>query len=260
MTSSPKPFCAIRASFHAAGFVALVGALILPYALLRLVSSSQHPRIARLFFKGCLRLTGLRVAVTGASAPGVDMVVANHVSYLDIPALGALLSHGVFVAKGEVAQWPLFGFLARLAGTEFIARNASQAAQHCQALASRLNDGTTLIAFPEGTSSDGWDVLPFKSTLFAALDISQRGGMVQPVSIAYDHAGCAWYGDMTLAGHLWRRFGALDAVVNVTFHDPVYRADFPDRKQLAKYCEAVVRDGVTAGRFLPDPALAAAAE
>jgi len=197
-----KPFCSIRAILHAVGFIALVSTLVLPYGLLRMVSSNHAPRIARLFFKGCLRLTGLRLSVCGTVAPGADMVVSNHVSYLDIPVLGALLSHSVFVAKSEVVRWPLFGFLARLAGTEFIVRNTAQAPQHCLALAKRLNEGAALIAFPEGTSTDGWDVRPFKSTLFAALDMSQRSGRVQPVSIAYDHGPGAWYGAMTWVGQL----------------------------------------------------------
>lgn len=245
-------------------FLGMVLGLLGPYVVMLALWPKQRHRIAALFFKGCLKLTGIRPIISGAPAPGATLFAANHVSYLDIPVLGAVLSDAVFVAKREVAKWPLFGFLARLAGTEFVARSGADAHGQCLKLAQRLNANAALIVFPEGTSTDGLEVRPFKSALFAALDLSHGAGQVQPVSIVYDRSACAWHGDMTLAPHLWQMFNEPGGKVRVTFHEPVFRADFPDRKALAKYCEGVVRDAIDAARFTPknpmeDP-LAAAAE
>ncbi|HEY9163527.1 MAG TPA: lysophospholipid acyltransferase family protein [Magnetovibrio sp.] len=193
-------------------------------------------------------------------APGTTLYAANHVSYLDILVLGAVLSDGVFVAKSDVASWPLFGFLARLAGSEFIQRNPLKAQAQCQALAQRLHGGDSLIVFPEGTSTDGTGVKSFKSTLFAALDLAPGLGRVQPLTLVYRNPACAWHGDMSLAPHVWEMFLAPGGRVEVIFHDPVYRADFPDRKQLAKYCEVVVRDALEAELFVSSEPRSLAAE
>lgn len=250
----------IWAALRAGGLIALIGVLVGPYAVLTVIGPRQRHRVAALFFAGCLKLTGIRLSVSGWAAPGTTLFAANHASYLDIVVLGSVLSHGVFVAKSEVARWPLFGFLARLAGSEFIARNPAEAQRQCHGLAKRLHAGDSLIVFPEGTSSDGTCVKPFKSTLFAALDLAPCAGRVQPVTLVYRNSACAWYGDMTLAPHLWQMFKSAGGLVEVVFHDPVFRADFPDRKQLAKYCEVVIRDGLDAALFVSSQALPLAAE
>lgn len=255
MSGSP-----LRPALRAALLLGWVAVLLGPYVILLALWPKQRHRVAALFFKGCLRLTGLTISVTGWPAPRTSLFAVNHVSYLDIPVLGVLLGDGVFVAKNEVAGWPLLGFLARLAGTEFIARLPADARNQCYALAKRLDAGAALIVFPEGTSSPGKDVRPFKTTLFAALDFSRRAGRVQPVSIAYDNDDCAWHGDMTLTPHLWALLGRSGGRVNVTFHDPIFRTDFPDRKALAKYCEAVVKDAVKDAHFTPSAAWPIAAE
>lgn len=250
----------IRGTLRAAGLIALIGVLIGPYAVLTVLWPRQRHRVATLFFAGCLKLTGIRLTVNGWAAPGTTLFAANHASYLDIVVLGSLLGHGVFVAKSEVASWPLFGFLARLARSEFIVRNPLHAQRQCHGLAKRLQAGDSLIVFPEGTSSDGTLVKPFKSTLFAALDLAPSLGRVQPVTLVYRNPACAWHGDMTLAPHLWQMFTCSGGLVEVVFHDAVFRADFPDRKQLAKYCEVVIRDGLDATRFASFEALPLAAE
>lgn len=249
-----------RAVLNAMLFFGLVLGSVGPYMILLAVLPKHRHRVAALFFKGCLKLTGLRLTINGWPAAHTALFAANHASYLDIPVLGAALSDAVFVAKGEVAQWPLFGFLARLARTEFIARNTAEAHVQCLALAKRLNGGEALIVFPEGTSTDGHDVRPFKSTLFAALDMSHSAEQVQPVSIVYDRSSCAWFGDMTLAPHLWNMFGLPGGRVVVTFHEPVFKTDFADRKTLARHCEAVVRGALTEARFTGTDPIAVAAE
>lgn len=215
-------------------------------------------RIALLWNRLGCRICGLRLWVNGEPSREDGLVyVANHVSYLDIPVLGSLVD-ATFVAKSEVSGWPLFGLLARLQRTVFVSRNLRRANADIGKLRTRLDGGERLIVFPEGTSSDGRHVLPFKTSLFGA--VHDRDGdaryWVQPVSIAYpryadgrplilglqDHY--AWYGEMTLLDHLLGVFALKGALVEVTFHPPVRADQFEGRKQLAEHCETVVADGV----------------
>lgn len=222
------------------------------------------------FHKQCCRILGIKIERRGRqSRKRPTLYVANHVSYLDIPVLGALI-RGAFVAKSEVRSWPLFGFLATLQDTAFVARRPSRTARHRDELASRLASGQSLILFPEGTSGDGNRVLPFKSALLSVADSGPAGDslVVQPVSVAYTKLDdlplgrglrpfFAWYGDMDLAPHLWQLAGLGRLTVVVQFHPPVTLAEFGSRKALANHCQAEVARGVAAaltGRK-PKPAL-----
>lgn len=245
-------FSAVRAGVNLGLFVGLVGVLLGPYVLLLTLAPRKRHHVAKLFFKGCAALTGLRLNISGNVGDGVVLFAANHASYLDIPVMGATIGSGIFVAKSEVAEWPLFGFLARISRTVFISRNVSDAAQQRVLLAGRMNKGSSLILFPEGTSTNGSHIRPFKSTLFAALDDVDRESWVQPVSIIYARhrngelmsqaarEEYTWFGDMTLAPHLLNVFGAKGCEVDIVFHEPLNAGDFSDRKLLAKSCEDTV--------------------
>jgi 1-acyl-sn-glycerol-3-phosphate acyltransferase len=180
---------------------------------------------------------------------GPVLFVANHVSYLDIVALGSMLE-GSFVAKAEVARWPVIGFLCRLQKTVFVERRAASVGAQIGVLHQRLDAGDNLILFPEGTSSDGNRVLPFKSALFRAA-AAHCGGepvRVQPVTIAYSRFDglpmgrnlrpyFAWYGDMTLLRHLWTGLGMGRPGVDVVFHPSVTLGDFASHTELAQHCQ-----------------------
>lgn len=130
----------------------------------------RHPAAKwwpRVYHKGCCRLLGIRVAVEGEmhKEPPV-LFVCNHTSYLDIVIMGSLFQ-GSFISKADVADWPLFGFLAKLQRTLFIDRRVRSTADQRDVIADRLKEPTNLVLFPEGTSGDGNRVLPFKSALFA---------------------------------------------------------------------------------------------
>jgi 1-acyl-sn-glycerol-3-phosphate acyltransferase len=143
--------------------------------------------LPRWYHRRCLRILGFTVERRGRPVRGHPrLFVSNHMSYLDIMIIGALV-RGSFVAKSEVKAWPLFGWLARLQETVFVARRASHSAGQKDEIAQRLQVGDDLILFPEGTSSNGEHVLPFKSALFAvASDWGAHHPLhVQPVSIAY---------------------------------------------------------------------------
>lgn len=199
------------------------------------------------------RVVGLCVRGEGEIATGKSIFfVSNHVSYFDIIALGSILQ-GNFVAKSDVATWPIFGPLARLCGTLFIERRSTGAIKQVDIIRSRLERGDSLIVFPEGTSSDGSRVLPFKSTLFAAVE--GKAIIVQPISIHYSRLNgmpigrayrpfYAWYGDMDLAPHLWSALSLGVAEVVIRFHAPVRASTFSDRKTLAKYCHAQISRGL----------------
>ena len=197
---------------------------------------------------------GMPLCISGKPMQHHGAIVANHASWLDIFALNAM-QNIYFVAKSEVAGWVGIGWLARATGTEFIARKSSQAAVQRRVFEDRLNAGHRLVFFPEGTSSDGLRVLPFKSTLFAAFFEPElkRSLWVQPVSVVY-HAPedqeprfYGWWGDMDFAPHLLRVLGqSPQGRVEVIFHDPLKVDEFSDRKVLAQACEDKVRSGLRA--------------
>lgn len=201
-------------------------------------------------------LLGIRHRITGQPLAGPGAVVSNHVSWLDIFALNAR-KRVHFVAKSEVARWPGIGFLARLVGTVFIDRDRRQARAQTALFEARLKSGQRLLFFPEGTSSDGLQVLPFKPTLFEAFFVPDLRPLmrIQAVTLCYtappgqDPRFYGWWGDMEFGGHLLRVLAAApQGAVRVVYHPPVAAADFPDRKALAAHLERLVRGAMPPDR------------
>lgn len=243
-------------------------------AIAMIVSRRLAIEIPTLYHRIQCRILGLNVVARGEMSSALPtLFVSNHVSYLDILALASIIE-GSFIAKAEVAGWPLFGLLSKLHRTVFVERRGIKAAHHRDQILARLALRENLILFPEGTSDDGNRVLPFKSALFsvAQSEFEGRPLPVQPVSIAYTcldgmpmgrnfRAYYAWYGDMSLASHLWAWLGLGVVTAEVTFHPPVTFAAKGSRKELAQYCHSVVAESVSesiAGR--PAKALAAPPE
>jgi 1-acyl-sn-glycerol-3-phosphate acyltransferase len=199
-------------------------------------------------------LFGIRMHVTGTPIQdrGV-LMVANHTSYFDILAIGGAAKLS-FVAKAEVANWPLFGRFAKLQRTIFVNRERKSATGDVRdIIRDRLLEGDALMLFPEGTSNDGNFVLPFKSALMGAAEVTvghDPNGEpiyppVQPVSVAYTKVHglpmgrenrplYAWYGDMDLVPHLWEAevTGPIDVAIH--FHPPLYVNQVGGRKALAQ--------------------------
>ena len=176
--------------------------------------------------------------------------VANHSSWLDIFVLNSC-ARVYFVSKAEVSAWPLIGWLARATGTVFIRRSRQDAAQQTEMFRTRLQNGHRLMFFPEGTSTDGLRVLPFKSSLFEAFFASDDACTdlwIQPVSVAFfapperSAAFYGWWGDMEFGTHfiktlsVWRH-----GHVEMRFNAPRRVADFSSRKDLAGALEADIR-------------------
>jgi 1-acyl-sn-glycerol-3-phosphate acyltransferase len=169
-------------------------------------------------------------------------LVANHLSYLDILVFSAL-SPCVFVSKKEVRSWPLFGLMAWMAGTVFVDRNRSADTHRANhEMTEALADGAVVVLFPEGTSSDGTGVLPFRPALFEAAVKSEAD--VSSACISYEVKGgsvsndvCYW-GSMTFFPHLLRLLSKAKIQAKVRFSDEIRR--FSDRKLAAQVTQSVV--------------------
>ena len=209
------------------------------------------PHITVAVCRLALRILGLRVHTQGAPMDHPGAIVANHSTWLDIFALNAACPL-YFVAKSEVAGWAGIGWLARATGTVFVRRERREAQAQKTELETRLLAGHRLLFFPEGTSTDGQLVLPFKPTLFAAFfsEALRDQLWVQPVSLRYE-AGAqnlprhyAWWGDMEFAGHLLKILATKrQGSVHLVWHDPLRVSEFGDRKALAQQAEAAVQGG-----------------
>jgi len=224
--------------------------------------------LPRFYHRSCCRILGLRVRRIGRPTQARPVLFAvNHISYLDITVLGSLLPVS-FIAKREVASWPLFGWLARLQRSVFIDRQVRSTREQRDSIAGRLAANEALILFAEGTSSDGNRILPFKSALFSVADHATTGPVtVQPVSIAYTRLDgmpigrrlrplFAWYGSMAMAPHLWTMIGLGTVEIVVEFHRPTTLVECGSRKLLARYCEERVAAGLASavsGRRRPPP-------
>jgi len=241
-------------------YATLTLALIPVQVVLRQLGSSHAARLPMAYHRWCCRILGIRVVVRGTMETSRPMLfVANHSSYSDITVLGSVIN-GSFVAKAEVASWPLFGYLAKLQNSVFVDRAGIKAREQRDGMIKRLSAGDNLILFPEGTSDDGNHVLPFKSALFSVAQHRLESGdtiKIQPVSIAYTRLDdmptgralkpyFAWYGDMELVSHMWELAGLGLITVEVVFHPTVAMSAFDSRKALAVHCHEAVSAGLSA--------------
>lgn len=248
--------------------VVLVGLVIL--LAIRLIERPLYgqgrpvtPHITQIVCKIAFWIMGLRRAVIGTPMRHRGAVVANHTSWLDIFSLNAA-QRIYFVSKSEVASWPGIGWLAKATGTLFIERNPKHARKQTEVFQQRLLDNHRLLFFPEGTSTDGLQVLPFKTTLFQSFFAPELRDViwVQPVTVLYtapdgtDPRFYGWWGDMSFGGHLLRTLASLrQGQVTTIYHTPLAVADFENRKALAQACEAQVRAAhPSAGLATPNPA------
>lgn len=241
-------------------FVLTYGGLIL-LLLLRLIEAPLFgrsrpitPHITRAVSRAALAILGIGYCVEGKPMGLPGAVVANHSSWLDIFALNACQTV-YFVSKAEVARWPVIGWLARATGTVFIARDPKEAKAQQALFEARIRAGHRLLFFPEGTSTDGLRVLPFKSSLFEAFYSHglEHAMHIQPVTVHYqappgrEDRFYGWWGTMSFFPHFFLTLATLrQGKVCLTFHAPVRVDAFASRKDLAAYCEATVRGALVA--------------
>jgi len=220
-------------------------------AVLLAVPGGGKVGFARMYHAVLCRLIGLRVQVIGvAAAERPVLFLSNHSSWLDILVLGGTLK-ACFVSKSEVGGWPVIGLVARLGRTVFVSRSRGATGREADVMRTRLESGDSLILFPEGTSSDGTRVLPFRSAFLATAGAARQ---VQPVSLVYDRLGglpaCrrdrpifAWYGDMDIGSHFWRLARRSGLRATVLLHEPFDPSLLPDRKSLAAETGRIVSVG-----------------
>lgn len=251
---------AVRAIRRLLGLLVLTSVSMPGQSVALTLPGRAKVRFARLYWSGFCRVLGLRVRVIGEPVTVGDglsesgrpvLFVSNHSSWLDIPVLGAILP-ACFVAKGEIAGWPLIGTVARLGRTVFVSRSRASMGREIAAMRAVLDRGDNLILFPEGTTSDGSRVMRFRPSFLALAEDGRS--LVQPVSVVYDRLSglptgratrpvFAWYGDMDIASHYWQFARHQGLRASVVLHKPIDPRDFPDRKSLSQAVWAVVAEG-----------------
>lgn len=236
-TRAPRTHAALRLT---AGILAvLAGVALSPLTVP--VGRRARRALTRLWCRTVLRGFGVRVQVTGAPpCPGPQLVVANHISWLDIPLVAAVLP-GRMVAKQEVRHWPVLGPLAARGGTLFLDRDRLRSLPGLvRTMAGALDAGFRVVVFPEGSTWCGRAQGRFRPAAFqAALD---AGAPVQPVRIAYRPLGPAPYvGDDTLGASLWRIVTAGRLTAELRLLDPIPPGRHPDRRALARAAQDAVR-------------------
>lgn len=220
--------------------------------------------VPQFWHKGIAAIIGLKTVVNGAAmAREQTIFVGNHLSYLDIFALGSVI-RASFIAKEEIAGWPVIGFLSTVQQTAFISRSGGQAKKVANSLAAMLKVGKGLILFPEGTSTDGRAILPFKSSLFSLVrdETSGKAIQIQPFTVSLLEtdgkpvAGgpetplnggrdlYAWWGDMDFAPHFWKFLTTSGAKLQITFHPVIKPQPEHDRKILSKASWDIVNQGL----------------
>ena len=213
-------------------------------------AAGRHARIGW-WSAGVLRAMGVGLQVNGRPRPGATLLVANHVSWLDIAALHAAVPHARFVAKADVQGWPLLGWLVRGAGTLFIARErARDAVRVVHSMAQALRDGQTVAVFPEGTTGPGELPLPFHANLLQAAITTATP--VQPAVLRFADArhrfspAVVFVGRTTLLQSVWQVAGCRGLSVSVDLLEPLASAG-ADRRALAAALRALVADRLRAG-------------
>ena len=228
--------------------------IVLPslFFLVRALGIPAYRELPHYFHRGVRFILGIDVVFSGEETSLKPVLyVSNHISYIDIFVLGGIRAY--YIAKSEVANWPVLGQLARFQNTLFFERNVGKAKAQLQVMQSHLASGNSLILFPEGTSTNGTHVKEFKSSLFEAANIpnTEQRVTIQPITVAYTrYAGekmdqsaldhYAWYATMPFGSHFRSLFSLKKVDVKVHFHPVCYLDDFDTRKHCAQHCQSLV--------------------
>lgn len=248
----------IRAALTLPLFSVAASVLILLYLPARRFRWRLAGLLQMVFHRIALWTLGIRLHVRGRPAAERPLLLAaNHASWIDISAYSAVMPLS-FVAKREVGTWPLIGFFARLQRSVFVDRaKRGSTADQADSIGRRLADGDVIVLFPEGTTSDGNQVLPFRSALFGAArtaldEAGVEAVFVQPVAIAYTHmlglplgrsgrSIVSWVGHQDLVPHAKELLAASDFDVSIVFGEPIRFDRSADRKKVSLEAEKAVR-------------------
>ncbi len=236
----------------------LIAAMLIPSLILHFIwralrLSSPWPRR---FLGTCARIVGARVERQGEPLPGDVVYVANHVSWIDILAIAGA-SGSVFIAKAEIRNAPVVGWLSTLNQTIFVSReDRSGVAAQVARLRDAIAGGAPVTIFPEGTTTDGRSLLAFKSSLLQMLDPAPPGVRVQSVVLDYSRTGpeIAWVGTESGAANAWRvlaRRGSFP--LKIDFLEAFDPAEYAGRKGIAAEARRRISDALAASLGHPTP-------
>jgi 1-acyl-sn-glycerol-3-phosphate acyltransferase len=220
-------------------------------ALLARLPGRAKERFPRIYWRVLGWILGLEIRMIGAQVTNVRPVLfaANHSSWLDIVALGSVLPAS-FIAKNEIAGWPVVGTVARLGRTEFVSRGRATLKEEQHRMAERLNGGDNFILFPEGTTSDGNRVLPFLAS-FLTLAFGEAQPTVQPVAVVYDELDglpvrrcdrpmVSWHGHMAIGPHAASLLKHKSVRATIWLGEPIAPGEIHNRKELGRVLEAAI--------------------
>ena len=203
-------------------------------------------------------VTGININFNKANLNNKNMgvlYIANHVSWFDIICLGTLLN-ARFIAKKEVSQMGIFGFLAMLSNTFFIDNeNKNKIIEYNYLIQKKLKAGENFIIFPEGTTSDGNGIKNFKSSMLECAFDNNNEIKIQPISICYSklnnipmgiylRRNIAWVGDTSMVAAMANFLRSGRITVDIIFHDLMSVNNFKNRKELAAHCEKQILSGL----------------
>lgn len=239
-----------RAVLRGLGLICYLGIISPLYALaMGLLPTRWHPHLRQRCYRLGTRIAGIRnIHIQGAAIPQSPVILmANHISHMDILVLGSMLPY-IFVSKDEVRRWPILGWTAARFGTLFISRKITDVKTGLDRVTQALGQNTALILFPEGTTSDGCRVLPFKTSYFHLPEEIY----IQPVTLKYTafnglpalrfyQKQFSWRGNVDLITHLWHVLKIRRVCAHIIVHPPLQRTGH--RKDLAHHCHHAVQQG-----------------
>lgn len=242
-----------RVAYRLSGFL-LALIVFVPLQVPAAFMPKIWPIVPIIFHRFMLRVMGIKIDLTGPMPQRGTLIVANHLSWFDIIAIGSLTPLS-FIAKSEVKGWPLFGQMAMLQRTVFVDRRRGRHNKSdANVMARRLRQGDSMVIFAEATNSDGVKVLRFKSTLMAGIE-GDKDIPVQAMTIAYrrihnmamgrrQRLAYAWLGDIGLIEHLFFMLAAPPSTMEITLHHPLPVEAKTDRKQMTHVLYQQVSQGL----------------
>ena len=231
--------------------------LVILFQLLKIAPAKAF--MTKLYYRLSACSWGIRLAKKGEFAKERPLlVVSNHCSYADIPVLGSFAPVH-FTPKADIASWPVIGHLCRLSECVFIDRNPRKTAKNMAELNKAMQKGWMVSLFPEGTTNDGTELQPFRSSYFS---LAEQGLPVQMVTVAYSQPNgqplspqamrkVAWIGDDEFSPHLMDFLGQPTILATVICHEVTSIEKFENRKALAAHCHQIVETGLKK-RALPE--------
>ena len=205
----------------------------------------QRLKLKKWWLRMLCKVLGVKIHCRGGPWTNPVLMVCNHISWLDIPVLGAGASFH-FLAKSEIRKWPVIGWLSRVTGTLFIHRRSRNSDKVNRELARYLGIGNSVLVFPEGSTTDGYQVDRFHSRLLQSAINSHVA--IQPITLAYSTAGrpnsqVPFIRDDRLVPHVWKLLGEKVIHVHLHYHPPVTVMD-QSAEQLAQQTHSIVEKGL----------------